>query len=205
MFDLMRPALSLFLSLTLLTGIVYPLAVTAAAWGLFPRQAAGSLIIRDGKPLGATPIGQEFTSPQYFWGRPSATSRMPYDAAASAGSNLGPLNPALEEQTVARADRLRAAHPTRTGPVPLELVTASASGLDPHITPAGAEYQIERVAAARGLPVERVAELVRTHVVGRSFGILGEPRVNVLELNVALDELARTLPVHTAPAVGTAR
>lgn len=205
MFDLMRPAMILFLSLTLLTGIAYPLAVTAAAWGVFPRQAAGSWIVRDGKPLGAGPIGQEFTSPPYFWGRPSATARMPYDAAASAGSNLGPLNPELRKQTVARADRLRAAHPTRTGPVPLELVTASASGLDPHLTPAGAEYQIERVAAARGLPVERVAELVRTHVVGRSFGILGEPRVNVLELNLALDELAPAAPARPAPADGTSR
>jgi potassium-transporting ATPase KdpC subunit len=182
----LRPALVLLLFFTLLTGVVYPLAVTGIARLVFPRQAEGSLIVRDGRVVGSRLVGQAFTAPRHFWGRPSATT-VPYDAAASSGSNLGPLNPALRAAVATRIAALRAADPEARGPVPVDLVTASASGLDPHISPAAAEYQVARVARARGLAPAEVRALVRRHTEGRTFGLLGEPRVNVLELNLALD------------------
>jgi K+-transporting ATPase ATPase C chain len=182
-----RPAIVLLVLLTLVTGVLYPLAVTAVAQVLFPSQANGSLIMADGQVVGSTLIGQSFDQPQYFWGRLSATAPMPYNAAASSGSNFGPLNPALLDAVQARIDALKAADPTNTAPVPVDLVTASGSGLDPHISPAAAAYQLPRVAKARGLEESVVQELVTANTAGRSFGILGEPRVNVLLLNRALD------------------
>ncbi|WP_029527423.1 potassium-transporting ATPase subunit KdpC [Polaromonas glacialis] len=189
--NILRPALVLFLLLTLLTGVAYPLAVTGAARLLFPDQAAGSLILRDGKPVGSALIGQNFTDPGHFWGRPSATGPMPYNASASGGSNLGPLNPALVDAVKGRIDALRAADPGNAGPVPVDLVTASASGLDPHISPAAAGYQAARVARVRGLPLEKVQQLVTQETETPLFGLLGEPRVHVLRLNLALDALKR--------------
>jgi len=183
-----RPALVLLLAFTVLTGIVYPLAMTGIAKLVFPRQAEGSLIVRDGRTVGSRLIGQAFDQPRYFWGRPSATSPAPYDASASTGSNLGPLNPALLDGVRKRIAALQAADPAQRGPVPVDLVTASGSGLDPEISPAAAEYQVERVARARGMTADHVRTLVRAHTAGRTFGVLGEPRVNVLELNLALDE-----------------
>lgn len=187
--SLLRPALVLFVLLGALTGVVYPLAVTAAAHTFFADRAAGSLIKRDGRIVGSRLIGQNFTAPGHFWGRPSATAPMAYNAAASGGSNLGPLNPALAEAVKGRVEALRAADPGNTAPVPVDLVTASASGLDPDISPAAARYQIARVARARGLPVERVAALVEQRTEAPWAGVLGEPRVNVLALNLALDAL----------------
>jgi len=184
-----RPALVLLALLTLLTGVVYPLAVTGLARLLLPRQAAGSLVVRDGRVLGSALVGQPFGAPGDFWGRPSATAAFPYDASASAGSNLGPLNPALADSVRARIAALRAADPGARGPVPVDLVTASASGLDPDISPAAADYQVARVARARGLPTAEVRALVARTARGRTFGVLGEPRVDVLELNLALDSL----------------
>lgn len=175
--------------LTLLTGIAYPLAVTGVAQLVFPAQANGSLITRDGQIIGSALIGQPFDDPQYFWGRLSATGPFPYNAAASSGSNYGPLNPALFDMVQARIDALKAADPANQLPIPVDLVTASASGLDPHISPAAAAYQIARVARARGLDESVVRELVTRHTEGRQLGVLGEPRVNVLELNLALDKL----------------
>lgn len=175
------------LVMTVLLGVAYPLLVTGAANLLFPWQATGSLIERDGKAIGSALIGQPFDDPRYFWGRPSATSPMPYNGASSSGSNLGPLNPGLVEAVRARVEKLRAADPGNDAPVPADLVTASASGLDPHISPEGARYQVGRVAKARGLDRERIAALVARHTEGRQLGFLGEPRVNVLRLNVALD------------------
>lgn len=189
--NILRPALVLFLLLTLLTGVAYPLAVTGAARLLFPDQAAGSLILRDGKPVGSALIGQNFTDPGHFWGRPSATGPMPYNASASGGSNLGPLNPALVDAVKGRIDALRAADPGNAGPVPVDLVTASASGLDPHISPAAAGYQAARVARVRRLPLEKVQQLVTQETETPLFGLLGEPRVHVLRLNLALDALKR--------------
>jgi potassium-transporting ATPase KdpC subunit len=186
---LIRPALSLFVLLTVITGVAYPLLVTGVAKIAFPSQAAGSLIVKDGKPVGSALIGQNFTEPKYFWGRPSATSPMPYNAAASSGSNQGPLNPALTDAVTARIEALNAADPGHAGPVPADLVAASASGLDPHISPAAAAYQVARVARVRGLPESEVAALVAQHTEDRQWGILGEPRVNVLQLNLALDTL----------------
>lgn len=186
---LIRPALTLFVLLSLITGLAYPWAVTAVARFAFPHQAAGSLIERDGKLIGSRLIGQNFTDPQYFWSRPSATAPQPYNAAASGGSNLGPLNPALKDAVDARAQALRAADPDNTQPIPVDLVTASASGLDPHISPAAADYQIARVARTRGLAPEIVRKLVAAWTEDRQWGIFGEPRVNVLELNLALDRL----------------
>lgn len=186
---ILRPALVLFAVLTLVTGVAYPLVVTGVAQTLFPAQASGSLILRDGKPVGSALIGQNFTGPGYFWGRPSATSPMPYNAAASGGSNQGPLNPALVDAVKSRIDALRAADPGNTAPLPVDLVTASASGLDPHISPAAANYQVARVAQARGLSVEKVHHLVEQQTDRPLLGLLGERRVNVLQLNLALETL----------------
>lgn len=184
-----RPALILFVLLTLMTGALYPLAVTGVARVAFPKQAAGSLIVEDGKLVGSTLIGQNFSSPKYFWGRLSATGLFPYNASASSGSNLGPLNPALIDNVKARIDALHAADPDNRAPIPVDLVTASASGLDPQISPAAAAYQAARVAKARGLEKAKVDALIARYTAGRQFGLLGEPRVNVLELNLALDHL----------------
>jgi K+-transporting ATPase ATPase C chain len=201
--NLMRPVLVSFVLLSLLTGVVYPAFVTGGARALFPRQANGSLIadagwqVADGRdsPPGAihSPpsllIGQQFTRPGYFWSRPSATSPMPYNAAASSGSNLGSTNPVLDSLKAARAAALRAADPGNTSPIPIDLITASGSGLDPHISPEAAEYQVMRIARARALSPEQVRALVREATSGRQFAILGEPVVNVLQLNRALDRL----------------
>jgi K+-transporting ATPase ATPase C chain len=183
-----RPAVVVFGLLTVLTGVIYPLAITAMAQAFFRSQAQGSLIEKDGQIVGSSLIGQPFDSPRYFWARPSATGSAPYNAASSAGSNLGPTNPALLDAIQRRVAAVRKAHPGQAGPVPADLVTASASGLDPHISPAAAEYQVLRVAKARGLSPGDVRRLVADHTEGRTLGLLGEPRVNVLELNLALDE-----------------
>jgi K+-transporting ATPase ATPase C chain len=191
MFSQLRAALVMLAIMSLLTGLAYTLAITGIAQALFPRQADGSLIERDGRIVGSRLIGQPFDEPEYFWGRLSATGPYPGNAGASSGSNLGPINPALVDAAQFRIDALRAADPGNTAPVPVDLMTASGSGLDPHISPAAAEYQAARVARVRGLPVETVRELVVRHTAGRQWGILGEPVVNVLELNLALDELVR--------------
>ena len=182
-----RPAIVLLVVLSVLTGLAYPVLVTAIAQVAFPFQANGSLMTRDGKILGSALIGQPFDDPKYFWSRPSATSPFPYNAASSSGSNLGPTNPALLDAVKARVEALRAADPGNTALVPVDLVTASASGLDPHISPAAALYQVPRVAKARKMEPAAVQALVERHTEGRSFGILGEPRVNVLALNLSLD------------------
>jgi potassium-transporting ATPase KdpC subunit len=189
MSKLIKPAIGLFGLLTVLTGVVYPLAVTGIARWVFPEQATGSLILADEQARGSALIGQPFSDPKYFWGRPSATSPFPYNAAASSGSNLGPLNPALLETVKARVETIRQSDPSEAKPIPVDLVTASGSGLDPHISPAGAEVQVNRVATARGLDAEGVRKLVANHTEGRQLGILGEPRINVLRLNLALDAL----------------
>jgi K+-transporting ATPase ATPase C chain len=182
-----RPAASLLIALTLVVGIAYPLAITVVARLAFPSQAEGSLL-RDGdRVIGSRLIGQSFSDPKYFWARPSATGPYPYNGIASSGSNLGPLNPALIDQVKANAKALRDANPGNTQPVPVELVSASASGLDPEISPAAAAYQVPRVARARGLTAAQVDSLVRAHQQGRLLGFIGEPRINVLELNLALD------------------
>ena len=183
----LRPALVLFLVLTLVTGLVYPLVVTGVAQSLFPAQAAGSLVVRDGTTVGSSLIGQNFTDPGHFWGRPSATATLPYNATASGGSNQGPLNPALVDAVKGRIDALRAADPGNTAAVPVDLVTASASGLDPHISPAAAAYQLVRVARVRGLQAAQVDALVAQNTETVLWGLLGEPRVHVLRLNLALD------------------
>jgi len=172
---------------TLLTGVIYPLAVTGIGRVAFYEQANGSRIESGGRVVGSRLLGQPFSSEKYFWGRPSATGPQPYNGAVSSGSNQGPLNPALESAVKDRIATLRKADPANDSPVPVDLVTASASGLDPHISPAAAEYQVARVARARQVPELRVRELVLAATTGRTFGILGEPRVNVLELNMALD------------------
>ncbi len=186
-FKLLKPALLSLLLLTLITGGVYPALVTGLAQLLFPRQANGSLIVRDGQAVGSELIGQPFADPAYFWGRPSATGPFPYNAAASSGSNLGPTNPALLEAVKGRIEALRQVDPANPAPIPADLVTASASGLDPHISPAAAFYQVARVAKARGLAAEQVKSLVAEYSEGRQWGFLGEPRVNVLKLNLALE------------------
>jgi potassium-transporting ATPase KdpC subunit len=187
--SLIRPAIVLFLILTLITGIAYPLVVTGIARAVFPAEAAGSLVLKDGKAIGSHLIGQSFSAPKYFWSRPSATSPQPYNGLASSGSNLGPLNPALTAAIKTRIVALRAADPGNTAPVPVDLVTASGSGLDPEISVAAADYQAARVARVRGLPPPLVQTLIKTHTRGRLLGVIGEPRVNVLELNLALDGL----------------
>jgi K+-transporting ATPase ATPase C chain len=194
-----RPAIVALVILTIITGVIYPLVVTGIAQVAFPYQANGSIIAgANGQPVGSALIGQEWSDPKYFWGRPSATGPVPYTAfngdklTGSSGSNYGPLNEALigpDGLIQSRVAALKAADPSNTQPIPVDLVTASGSGLDPHISPAAAEYQVGRVAKARGLDVARVRELVASHTEGRTLGILGEPRVNVLELNLALDAL----------------
>jgi K+-transporting ATPase ATPase C chain len=187
----LRPALVLFLLLSIITGLVYPLAVTGIAQLAFPASANGSLIRQGDKVVGSELIGQAFSDPKHFWSRPSATSPMPYNAANSAGSNQGPLNPALADAVKARIAALRDADPGNTAPVPVDLVTASASGLDPHISRAAADYQAARVARARGLPEADVRALVERHTEPAWLGFIGEPRVHVLRLNLALDSTAR--------------
>ncbi|MCX7094674.1 MAG: potassium-transporting ATPase subunit KdpC [Methylobacter sp.] len=186
-----KPAFILLLCLTALTGIAYPLAVTLIAQIAFPTQANGSLLGSNEQPLGSELIGQTFSRPEYFWGRPSATSPAAYNGGASSGSNQGPTNPALIDAVQARIKALRDADPTHSEAVPVDLVTASASGLDPHISPAAAAYQVSRVAKARQMSPDSVTELVERYTQGRQWGILGEPRVNVLELNLALDQLLK--------------
>ena len=187
MSSLLRPALSLLLALTAVTGVVYPLAVTGVAQLLFAHAANGSVIERNSKMLGTELIGQPFSDPKYFWSRPSATTPFPNNSASSTGSNLGPTNPALVDAVKQRIDALRAADPGNATPVPVDLVTASASGLDPHISPAAAQYQIARVARARGMSEADIAKLLAHATEDRTFGVLGEPRVNVLKLNLLLD------------------
>ena len=186
----LRAAFTVFGLLTILTGAVYPALVTLIAQGVFPYQANGSVIAREGKAVGSELIGQTFDGPRYFWGRLSATGPMSYNSESSSGSNLGPTNPALIETVRDRVKAVREAHPDQSGSVPIDLVTASASGLDPHISPAAAEYQASRVAKARGLKEDVVRELVRKNTEARTFGVLGEPRVNVLRLNLELDALS---------------
>jgi potassium-transporting ATPase KdpC subunit len=186
----LRTAIVMLAVLTVLTGVLYPLAVTGIAQVVFPTQATGSLVVNDGKAVGSLLIGQPFDAPGYFWSRPSATSPSPYNGASSSGSNYGPLSDALRDAVQGRIAALREADPGQTGPVPVDLVTASASGLDPHISPAAAYYQVARVARTRSLDQTRVRALVAAHVEGRQLGFLGEPRVNVLQLNLALDALS---------------
>ena len=189
----LRPAIVSLLVFTLITGVIYPLVVTGIAQVIFPAQANGSLIVKDGKAVGSALIGQQFDDPKYFWGRLSDTGDFPYNAynadtlTGSSGSNYGPLNPALTAAVKARADALRAADPGNTAPIPVDLVTSSGSGLDPHISVAAALYQVSRIAKARGMSVDAVRALVDQNTQGRQFGFLGEPVVNVLELNLALD------------------
>ncbi len=189
-----RPALVLFVLFTLLTGVVYPLLVTAVAQTTFPHQANGSLIEHEGMIIGSELIGQPFSDPAYFWSRPSATTPYPYNAAASAGSNLAASNPALTAQAQARIAALQAADPGNPLPIPVDLVTASGSGLDPHISVAAAQYQANRVAEARGLPITEVNKLIEANTDGRFLGLPGEPRINVLKLNLALDNLVVSSP-----------
>jgi K+-transporting ATPase ATPase C chain len=183
---LLRPAVSLFAVLTVVTGVLYPLAVTGVAKAVFPNQAAGSLILRDGKTVGSSLIGQNFTDPGLFWGRPSATSPMANNGQGSAGSNLGPLNPALTDAIKGRVDALRAADPGNKAAVPVDLVTTSASGLDPEISVAAAQYQAPRIARLRGISQAVVEDIIARHTQGRLLGLLGEPRVNVLAMNLEL-------------------
>lgn len=187
----LKPAALLLVLLTVLTGAIYPALVTGLAQALFPKQANGSLIEQDGKVVGSALIGQPFSDPKHFWTRPSATGPVPYNAGASTGSNLGPLNPALEEAVKARIDALKASDPTQTAPIPVDLVTASGSGLDPHISPAAARWQAPRIARIRGISEAEVSRLIDGHTEGRQLGLLGEPRVNVLTLNLALDRLGK--------------
>jgi K+-transporting ATPase ATPase C chain len=191
MFKTITSAIALLIVMTLVTGVIYPLIVTGIALVAFPTQARGSLVVIDGKTVGSSLIGQQFDDPKYFWGRLSATSPMPYNASASSGSNLGPTNPALINQTKSRVESIRMANPAQTAALPVDLVTSSGSGLDPEISPAAAAYQAGRVARARGMDQSVVMKLIEQHVTGRQLGVLGEPRVNVLLLNLALDGLRR--------------
>lgn len=193
MLQYLRTSVVVLVGMTLLTGVMYPLAVTLLGQTLFPRPANGSLVVRDGQPVGSDLIGQPFSKPEYFWGRLSATAPVAYNAAASSGSNFGPRHPDLVKNAKERLDALRSADPAVEA-VPVDLVTASGSGLDPHVSPAAAEVQVRRVAAARKMPADDVRRLVALHTEGRQFGVLGEPRVNVLALNLALDGLARQSP-----------
>lgn len=190
MSKLLRQSFVLLLLMTVITGVLYPLAATGLAQLIFPHQANGSLVERDGKPVGSALIGQSFTDPKYFWGRPSATAPNPYNASASSASNQGPTNPALADAVKQRIAALRAADPGNAAPVPVDLVTASGSGLDPQISPAAAQYQLARVARLRHMDVARVRSLVQRCTQGRQLGLLGEPRVDVLKLNLALDAAA---------------
>jgi len=187
--QILRPAIGLFIALSILTGLIYPLLMTGIAQVLFPQQAGGSLVERDGKPVGSRLIGQNFSDPKYFWGRLSATSPMPYNGAGSGGSNLAATNPALLDQAKGRIDALRAADPGWTAAVPADLATASGSGLDPDIRPQSALLQVARVARSRGMDEARVRALVADHTKGPLLGVIGEPRINVLELNLALDAM----------------
>jgi K+-transporting ATPase ATPase C chain len=189
MLKMLRQSVTTLVVMAVLTGVIYPLAVTGIAQGLFSREAGGSMIVKDTRIVGSELIGQPFSDPGYFWPRPSATAPVPYNAGASSGSNLGPTNPALLDAIQERVAVLRAADPGNTSQVPVDLVTASGSGLDPHISPAAAEYQLARVARARGLREEVVRALVVEHTESRQWGVFGEPRVNVLELNLSLDAL----------------
>ncbi len=189
MTSMLRPALTLFLLLSLLTGLAYPAVVSVAGATLFPARAAGSLVVHDGKAVGSRLVGQPFSSPGLFWGRPSATAPMPYNAAASGGANQAATNPALLEAVRSRVEALRAADPGNTAPIPQDLVTSSASGLDPHISPEAARWQAGRVARARGIDPARVEALIAEHIEPRTLGFLGQPRVNVLALNLALSAL----------------
>ncbi|NJD57448.1 MAG: potassium-transporting ATPase subunit KdpC [Nitrospirae bacterium] len=191
MTKIIRAALVSLIAFTILTGIIYPLAVTGIAQLIFPDQANGSIIVKDGKRVGSTLIGQPFDDSKYFWGRLSATASFPYNAAASSGSNLAESNPVLVDNAKSRIDALMGADPQAPASVPVDLITASGSGLDPHISPAAAEYQVKRVAATRGFEESVVRALVAANIEYRQFGILGEPRVNVLTLNLALDELGQ--------------
>jgi K+-transporting ATPase ATPase C chain len=189
MLNHLKPAFVMLVVMTVITGVAYPLLVTGAVQALFPYQANGSLIVNNGKPVGSELVGQPFANPKYFWTRPSATSPYPYNAASSSGSNQGPTNPALSDAVAARVKALRDADPGNTAPVPVDLVTASGSGLDPHISPAAAYYQAARVARVRSLHLDRIHKLITQSIEGRQFAILGEPRVNVLKLNLALDQM----------------
>jgi potassium-transporting ATPase KdpC subunit len=189
MWSHLKPAAVMLLVLTVLTGAAYPALVTAIAQLVFPFQANGSLVSREGKPAGSALIGQQFHDPGHFWSRPSATTPYPNNAASSGASNLGPTNPALTDAVTARIKDLRDADPGNVAPVPADLVTASGSGLDPHISPAAVEYQVSRVAKARHLEPAKIRELVARHTVGRQLGFLGEPAVDVLQLNLELDAL----------------
>jgi K+-transporting ATPase ATPase C chain len=189
----LRPLLVISVALTVVTGILYPVVVTAVGHAVFADKAAGSIIEKDGKAVGSELIGQQFDAPNYFWGRLSATTPMPFNAQNSGGSNLGPTNPALSDEVKGRLSALHDADPTNTAPVPVDLVTSSGSGLDPQISPAAAQYQAARVAKARGLTIDQVNDIIARNTEGRQFGILGEPRVNVLEANLALDALK---PAH---------
>jgi len=200
MLSTLRPATVLFAGMTLLCGVVYPLVVTGIGQLVFSKEVAGSLIERHGKPVGSRLIGQFFSAPGYFWGRPSATGPMPDNAANSSGANQGPTNPALLDAVKSRIAALKAADPANTAPVPVDLVTASASGLDPEISLAAAQYQVNRIAAARRLPAQKVRALIDQHGRSSVFGLFGEPAVNVLELNLALDDITGPLAIASKPA-----
>lgn len=188
----LRPAVSLFILMSVILGGLYPAVVTLVGQAFFPKEANGSVIVRGGVPVGSELIGQNFTEPKYFWGRISATGTFPYNGMASGGSNLGPLNPALVDAAKGRAEALQAANPGSAREIPVDLLTSSASGLDPQISPAAAEYQVLRVAQARGLSLDKVRELVKAQTEAPQWGLFGEPRVNVLKLNLALDALGKT-------------
>jgi K+-transporting ATPase ATPase C chain len=191
MLKLIRNTIMALFLFTIITGFIYPLAVTGIAQALFPHQANGSLIMKNGKPVGSELLGQQFEEPKYFWGRLSATSPYPYNGSSSSGSNLGANNPDLMKAVQARIAALRAVDPSNMGKIPVDLVTASGSGLDPHISPAAAQYQVRRVAKTRRLEEEEVRIVLSKYTEGRQFGFLGEPRVNVLQLNLALDEMKK--------------